>query len=305
MRIAVRTRNVNDFSRSLSWCCGVAIADADDEGARSFDGELVNVCLQTAETSGVGDDMHAFTRELRRVLNESEAGSLLVVQLACECREVGRNKRGALVLHAVEYLSVSVVASPELEDELDDRNCHKEDKTQRHAIFAAWLVETFGALLLASGRGVVDVAAGKGLLSAELGALCGDDLPRTLVEPVAREASANAGGLVWLLEKFDAVDFPAAHSDLVDGCSVFVGLHPDQPTEAIVDCALQRGKPFAVVPCCVYPGLFPDRRQSTGQGVATYGGFLRYLRSKDARIKTARLPFLGRNTVLYVDSSGD
>lgn len=36
-------------------------------------------------------------------------------------------------------------------------------------------------------------------------------------------------------------------------CSIIVGLHPDQATDAIVDCALQLGKPFAAVPCCVFP----------------------------------------------------
>ena len=32
-----------------------------------------------------------------------------------------------------------------------------------------------------------------------------------------------------------------------------IGLHPDEATEAIVDCALAHNKPFAVVPCCVFP----------------------------------------------------
>ena len=36
-----------------------------------------------------------------------------------------------------------------------------------------------------------------------------------------------------------------------------VGLHPDEATEAIVDCALAHGKPFAVVPCCVFPRYPP------------------------------------------------
>ena len=36
-----------------------------------------------------------------------------------------------------------------------------------------------------------------------------------------------------------------------------VGLHPDEATEAIVDCALANRKPFAVVPCCVFPRCPP------------------------------------------------
>ncbi|KAG2440768.1 hypothetical protein HXX76_003624 [Chlamydomonas incerta] len=47
---------------------------------------------------------------------------------------------------------------------------------------------------------------------------------------------------------------------LLAGCSLVVGLHPDQATDSILDFALDRGKPFAIVPCCVFPRLFPHRR---------------------------------------------
>ena len=36
-------------------------------------------------------------------------------------------------------------------------------------------------------------------------------------------------------------------------CSLVLGLHPDQATDSIVDFAMHFGKPFAVVPCCVFP----------------------------------------------------
>jgi hypothetical protein len=39
-----------------------------------------------------------------------------------------------------------------------------------------------------------------------------------------------------------------------------IGLHPDQVTDSIVEAALKYSKPFAVVPCCVFPYLFPHRR---------------------------------------------
>jgi hypothetical protein len=38
---------------------------------------------------------------------------------------------------------------------------------------------------------------------------------------------------------------------LLEDCSIVVGLHPDQATEPIVDFALENNKSFAVVPCCV------------------------------------------------------
>lgn len=43
-------------------------------------------------------------------------------------------------------------------------------------------------------------------------------------------------------------------------CDVVVGMHPDQATEPIVDFALAAGKPFAIVPCCVFPRENPRRR---------------------------------------------
>lgn len=44
------------------------------------------------------------------------------------------------------------------------------------------------------------------------------------------------------------------------GASVIVGMHPDQATEHIVSCALALGKPWAVVPCCVFARENPNRR---------------------------------------------
>jgi hypothetical protein len=78
-----------------------------------------------------------------------------------------------------------------------------------------------------------------------------------------------------------------------------LGLHPDQPSEALVDTALTLGRPFMIVPCCVFPTLFPERRLVTGQSVRTYRGFVQYLRAKHPAIEVARLPFEGRNKVLF------
>jgi hypothetical protein len=80
---------------------------------------------------------------------------------------------------------------------------------------------------------------------------------------------------------------------------VLVGMHPDQATEPIIDAALSLNKPFAVVPCCVFPDLFPERVGVDGAPVRSYAQFLEYLRSKDPGIETAYLPFQGRSRVLY------
>ena len=46
-------------------------------------------------------------------------------------------------------------------------------------------------------------------------------------------------------------------------CSVLIAMHPDQATEYVVSCALALGKPWAIVPCCVFARSFPDRRLQT------------------------------------------
>ena len=84
----------------------------------------------------------------------------------------------------------------------------------------------------------------------------------------------------------------------IRACDVLVGMHPDQATEPIVDAALRLNKPFAVVPCCVFPDAFPERALD-GAPVRSYAQFLDYLRAKDPGIETAYLPFQGRSRVLY------
>ncbi len=81
--------------------------------------------------------------------------------------------------------------------------------------------------------------------------------------------------------------------------SFLVGMHPDEATELIVDYALQKRIPFAVVPCCVFASLFPSRRLANGQPVTTYEELVAYLLEKDVRIRTAFLNVHGRNQILY------
>lgn len=91
---------------------------------------------------------------------------------------------------------------------------------------------------------------------------------------------------------------PVEHSGLEEAlknCSAIVGMHSDQATEAIVDWGLELNKPFATVPCCVFPNLFPTRSH-----VRKHGEFLKYLVAKDAsRVHRAKLDFAGRNDVIY------
>jgi len=86
--------------------------------------------------------------------------------------------------------------------------------------------------------------------------------------------------------------------ELAKKCSACVGMHADQATEAIVDFGLATGKPFAVVPCCVFPQMFPDRRtKKKNKPVRSYKEFCEYLEDKGAKL--AKLDFPGRNVVVY------
>ena len=85
-------------------------------------------------------------------------------------------------------------------------------------------------------------------------------------------------------------------------CSAVVGLHSDHATEWIVDFALKFRIPFAVVPCCVCPTLFPERKVlDTGGEVRTHEEFVEYLVRKGApgEIGVGRLGVDGKDTVVY------
>ena len=86
------------------------------------------------------------------------------------------------------------------------------------------------------------------------------------------------------------------------GAKLIVGFHPDQATEASVDLALLLGKPFCLVPCCVFPSEFPHRYLPDGQHVKKYSQFIRYLEHKVPTIRTEYLDFrstTAKNTILY------
>lgn len=88
---------------------------------------------------------------------------------------------------------------------------------------------------------------------------------------------------------------------LFGNCSVVIGLHPDQATEPIVDYALETGKAFAVMPCCVFPRLFPNRQLVEGDDstpVVTYSQLVEYLVVK-GQAQRQVLAFEGANTVVF------
>jgi len=89
----------------------------------------------------------------------------------------------------------------------------------------------------------------------------------------------------------------------VQNASLLVGLHADGATEAIVSAALNYQKPFVVVPCCVFPSFFPQRKlrmeDNTTVPVRTHEQFCQYLLQMDPRFQQQVLPFEGRNIAIY------
>ena len=188
------------------------------------------------------------------------------------------------------------------EDILTIKQSDLQQRLTRHSHFAKWLIDTFGMDVLNQGSGVLDVAGGNGKLSAALQKLgvtsCTIVDPKPLIssrEGVLVLAEALHGDGSALTDKL----YPHAHR--IRNCSVIVGLHPDEATEAIVDMAVQLGKPFAVSPCCVMTKLFPHRKNpKTGDPVRTVWALCRYLLEKAPNaFQVDFLPFAGRNKVIY------
>ena len=225
-------------------------------------------------------------------------------------------------------------------------------KSKHNAVFARWLVETFGVdrLVGPNREGVADVAGGRGMLALELALEHG--VPAVVVEPkkmrlnksyrkrVRKWRAARAEGSDReALDEWDpeapsdtaaAFSFPvrqvraAYHGEELGGdfqsrddsapsapsaaaaaaaairdAGVLLAMHPDAAAEPVVDAAIAHGKPFAVVPCCVFASAFPDRRRPDGAPVASYEDLLEYLQAKAPDVRRAELPCEGRRVVLW------
>ena len=151
-------------------------------------------------------------------------------------------------------------------------------------------------------------------------------VPTILLDPKPRIQSCEQQGNIRVIAKAlvgDGSDLLTPPNDdddnddtavLIRQCSFIAGMHPDQATEAIVDLSQRLGVPFALLPCCVMPSLFPLRRQNKGQGepIRSYSAFCQYLLDKapakgegqyqprqQQKYHVGHLPFVGRNKIIY------
>jgi hypothetical protein len=131
---------------------------------------------------------------------------------------------------------------------------------------------------------VFDIAGGKGYLSFELH--CVNRIPSTLIEPRGplqlhrrkrkqmRRILQKEGDTILspdfkhIMQFYDQTTWDRNESNIAD-CSIIVGMHPDEATDAILKISLAMNKPFAVVPCCVFTKIYPDRKLN-GKLVTTY-----------------------------------
>lgn len=198
-----------------------------------------------------------------------------------------------------------------------DKGSHQ----QRARIFANWIVETYDLEALRRG-GVLDVAGGRGELAFEL--TLGFSIPVTVVDPRPLKLSKpqskrlkQAHGVdseaakVWLHEHIPSFQTELNEDFLLEGgqratlekAAVIVGLHPDQATGAICEYALRHGRPFAVVPCCVFSDMFPERKLPGEAGerlVRTHEDLCRWIRARDSKIEDGFLNFEGKNQVVFM-----
>ncbi|KAF1772834.1 Nucleic acid-binding, OB-fold [Phytophthora cactorum] len=155
----------------------------------------------------------------------------------------------------------------------------KIDKAQRSRIFCDWLVESLGEGRLAAGT------ESSMLLVAKRPMKLGKYNRKLVAKAESTKGRKMSPQLLRCLDD-EALKL---YSELFTDCSVFVGMHPDEATEAIVDAALKLGKPFAIVPCCVMSRVFPDRQCQDGTPVDT----------------TTRSYGICRNQVLYLFDYGE
>lgn len=209
---------------------------------------------------------------------------------------------------------------------------------ERGRIFSQFVLQKMDRESLNAGSGVVDIAGGSGHVSMAFAlsgvkSTCVDPrktcgmLPRrdrkhyrrALKRIPARSAVVPFDTIrAWFGGRVDGADtsFSGGADDgvpcvgtsadrhgrqgnCVSNCSAVVAMHPDEATEPAIDWAVEKNKPFFIVPCCLFSRLFPERRLSDGSLVENTSDFVRYLRDKHPEARVETLSFEGSNQCVY------
>jgi hypothetical protein len=147
-------------------------------------------------------------------------------------------------------------------------------------------------------RTIADIGGGSGLLSLELSKR---GYEPTVFEPsrtntrasmrhAARRREISLSGSQKVARSRLVVRNTRFCRSILSEYDLLIGLHPDEATEIIIRVAIEMGKPFAVVPCCVMP--------LNGRCMLE-NDWMRYLQDIDKDIRSAMLDCSGKNTVLY------
>jgi len=278
--------------------------------------------LATPSTIDVSSNNHTSP------IDKKLPGKLLAKKIAEE-----RRRNGTVVTQRMANLAVDGADSLE-----NDRGRHGASNNNRSRVFVDWLVNVF-ELKMSDGddttpRRVLDVAGGKGETALRLS--LAHNLPVTLCDPRVADFKNTLEKVIiprlpkrWRTRLNDRGGVDGCYDRLVDGglrqinccfndsldplienelkiennVKLIVGLHADNATEAIVKIALERKIRFAVVPCCVFPNFFTERRIIGDDGiekpVRTVDDFVAYLCRLGDGIEVERLGFNGRNVVVY------
>jgi len=176
---------------------------------------------------------------------------------------------------------------------------------ERGSRFADWIVDTYGLEYLSSGP-ILDVAGGKGeltllLMQKSLSSIVIDPRKQKLSKAMRKQCKKDNIPPPTRIRKI--LESPLTDPeliDLVDTCSLVIGLHPDQATGSIVQVASERGKPFAVVPCCVFSAEFPDRKLLNGSFVHSFEELCQWLTEQSsAPVEKDEMKLTGKNLVLF------
>lgn len=317
--------------KNLAFCTGVLIDIAPSNQNNCFPGtgDLVEVVFKVIVDGLTVQDIAKISARLPRHRDHTNADHTELASREAACQpslgyissgivlratasiETELSVRGTATLRVIDVKDLSAEAAKVPQPPSDARM--PVAKAERHACFADWALDTFSTAGLADG--VLDVAGGKGRLS---NAFAARGVPSTLIDPCAGTGCTpslkHCCACVHLEDEDPAeplqqsircirktletamADDPA----ILEGCGAVLAMHPDEATEGSVDVALAAGRQFAVVPCCVFPHLFPHRKLRNGSAVVKLGSFIRYLREKDSRIRMARLGFAGCNTVVFM-----